>query len=220
MEKLDKLSDYPRRGLFWYESDAEEAFMTTTAIVAVFGFLLYGTAFLVCLDEGKPFELSAFGWLFTATIVLCAAYWVFRFVRVRNQNKKRSALEKQYEKEKNKVKMLDEFEYEWYSYSENYYDKLYNYLMPCLVKRYEDGKIEKYYYIDELFFGKVESYLKLKETINGSTMTKETEEKYAEIKVILDKSAEKYWHNIQNFKKSQTETMVDVVLNVFKEVEI
>ena len=44
--------------------------------------------------------------------------------------------------------------------------------------------------------------------------------KYKEIKNILDKSAKKYWESIKNHKNNQNKAMVDVVLNVFKEVEL
>lgn len=211
-EKVEKLSDYEcNNSLFDWSIESKctvECICFTTAIIG------WGAIGLILLTGNS---LSLLGWILTIYCVAVTAYFMRKVFRIHKMKKQYDVLKQRYEQEKQNIEMLNKMNYDDCSD----YHSLYIYLKHCVYDRYERGLIKEYYYIDELFFAKLKSYLALRESIGYTYgFDKETELKYKEIKNILDKSAKKYWESIKNHKNNQNKAMVDVVLNVFKEVEL
>lgn len=217
MEKLDKLSDYEYIELFDTSSDIGTAFSWVALIWGGLGAITLGLLFLM-RDWSKPFEPTLSGWIVIVTIILCGIYWANRVRILLKAKKKFEALNARYESDKEKIELL--YDMKWDSGFN--YNGLYNYLKNAIYDRYERGVIDKYWYIDELFFGKLKSFIALKKSINNSVvgMDDETTKKYNEIKQILDKSAARYYDSMLNYQQNQNKTLVEVTLNVFKEVGI
>lgn len=216
MEKLDKLSDYEYVRLFDDSSETTTTISIATMVIGGIGLFVFFLLILMHVP-GDPVQLTKAGWVLLIITIMCCVYWAYRLYVVLRAKRKLEELNARYEKDKNKVDMLLELRWD----NEIYYN-LYNYLNNAVRDRYRNGIIEKYWYIDEMFFGKLNSFVTLKKSIGcgSSALDSETAQKYIEIENILAKSAEKYYNSMINYQLNQNKTLVEVTLNVFKEVGI
>lgn len=210
MEKTNKLSEYEERW-FWKGLSDEKQMLNITLI---FGSGLMIFAALICvLANAKFFAIV----LPTIIAVLLSVPVALRFCHCYSNRKKYNALYAEYNKIDDQINMLKHCFGGWGA-PPNTYHKLYRYLNSCNDDRYINGKIEKYYYIDELFFGKLKAYIILEKSIESATLDKESKQQLLQIKDILNKSAEDYYNKMINYQNSQAKTSVKVTLDVFKEV--
>ena len=211
-EKVEKLSDYEcNKSLFDWSIEGKGIVEEISFIIAIIG---WGAIGLILLTGNS---LTLLGWILVIYSVAVTAYFMRKVFKIHKMKRQYDVLKQRYEQDKQNIEMLNKMNYDDCSD----YHSLYIYLKHSVYDRYERGVVKEYYYIDELFFAKLKSYLALRESVGYTySFDRETELKYKEIKNILDKSAKKYWESIKNHKNNQNKAMVDVVLNVFKEVEL
>lgn len=211
-EKVEKLSDYEcNKSLFDWSTEGKGIVEEISFIIAIIG---WGAIGLILLTGNS---LTLLGWILVIYSVAVTAYFMRKVFKIHKMKRQYDVLKQRYEQDKQNIEMLNKMNYDDCSD----YHSLYIHLKHSVYDRYERGVVKEYYYIDELFFAKLKSYLALRESVGYTySFDRETELKYKEIKNILDKSAKKYWESIKNHKNNQNKAMVDVVLNVFKEVEL
>ena len=210
MEKLDKLSDYEDYR-FWNLDEGKTVLFATLVCCFV---IFVGCALIGFLSVGLDTCVIVVMILGILSLIPVA----IRFCHCYSKEKKFNALHAEFKKIDNQIDMLKYcFDYRREALSP--YHKLYSHLNSCNNNRYKNGKIEKYYYIDELFFGKLKSYIALTKVIENATLDEEDNQQLMQIKQILDKSADDYYNKMINYQNSQAKTSLKVTLDVFKEVD-
>lgn len=210
MEKLDKLSDYEDYGFWRFENYLAELVIGTLLAASV---TCIGSTLILLMVDASTISI-----IVTAIIgLLTFTPIAYRLHRCHLKKKKYNVLRAEYNKIDDQISMLMRCFSGW-GMSPNTYSRLYNHLNSCNYDRYMNGKIEKCYYIDELFFGKLKAYIALTKSIENVTLDEESNQQLMQIKQILDKSAEDYYNKMINYQNSQAKTSVKVTLDVFKEV--
>ena len=181
------------------------------------GLTIFSIWFLLFVIDDRP--LGYIGGII-GLVITCTSFYLF-FVFKTPAQIKFEETKAEYDCAMEKIHNLDEVKI--YTHQHGRYElapillSLYTHLYSCITNKYEHGIVNRYFYIDDEFFYKVDAYLVMKSMYNHNTVNDETVENVKRIEAGLLSEAKKYYDRMMKKQGELSTAAVNEAMCVFYE---